>query len=72
MVILHFLFCAGIRAGDCYMKSQYHLGLRFSEPQGRWDGFAICINQETGQAIDLFRRTTLAGISIGIDDLTFA
>ena len=30
------------------------------------------INQETGRAIDLFRRTALAGISIGIDDLTFA
>jgi hypothetical protein len=32
---------------------------------------AIRINQETGQAIGLFRRTSLAGIGIGIDDLTF-
>ena len=29
------------------------------------------INQETGQAIDLFQRTSLAGIGISIDDLTF-
>ena len=28
------------------------------------------INQETGQAIGLFRRTTLAEIGISIEDLT--
>jgi len=28
------------------------------------------INQETGQAIDLFRRNSLAGMDIRIDDLT--
>jgi hypothetical protein len=32
---------------------------------------AIRINQETGQAIGLFRRASLAGIDISIDDLTF-
>jgi len=30
------------------------------------------VNQETGQAIDLFPRNSVAGISIGIDDLKFA
>ena len=49
---------AGLASDDC----------RAAESM-RW----LCypINQETGQAIDLFRRT-LAGIIISIDDLTFA
>jgi hypothetical protein len=29
------------------------------------------INQETVEAIDLFRRALLAGIGVSIDDLTF-
>jgi hypothetical protein len=40
--------------------------------QSRQAGFAIPHQLETRQAIDLFRRTWLAGISIGIDVLTFA
>jgi hypothetical protein len=65
------------------MKSQYHLapwdcGFGFRRlPSHRVDEMALLLrikstNQETGRAIDLFRRTALAGISIGIDDLTFA
>src|SRR5882672_6777603 len=43
-----------------------------AEPQSRQDGFAIPHQLETRQAIDLFRRTSLAGKSISIDDPTFA
>jgi hypothetical protein len=52
-------------------------GLSSGEPAGsashRVDKIAMLfrINQETGQAIDLFRRNSLAGIGIRIDSLTF-
>jgi hypothetical protein len=52
-------------------------GLASGEPAGsasqRVNKIALLfrINQETEQAIDLFRRTSLAGIGISIDDLTF-
>jgi hypothetical protein len=52
-------------------------GLAFGEPAGsaghRVDKIALLfrINQETVQAIDLFRRTSLPGTGISIDDLTF-
>jgi len=52
-------------------------GLASGEPAGsashRVDKIALLfrINQESGQAIDLFRRTSLAVIGISIDDLTF-
>src|SRR5260370_42103861 len=42
-----------------------------AEPQSRQDGFAIPHQLETRQPIDLFRRTSLAGKSISIDDPTF-
>ena len=43
-------------------------------PSHRVDKMALLfrINRETRQAIDLFRRSWLAGVGIGIDDLTFA
>jgi hypothetical protein len=64
------------------MKSQQRLApqgcgfsfrraLLIAEPERRQNTLLFRINQETGQAIDLFRRTSLAGIGISIDDLTF-
>lgn len=46
--------------------------MRIVEPQVDQAALLFRINQEIGQASGLFQRTSLAGMDIIIDNLTFA